>query len=193
MANADLAYKMCLGLFAQSSTGTALPTLKDAGDAALTWGTTSILPKEFKFTNFQIGDTTIETTSSAYITDLDKVAKFTSGLVTPGDVSLNVERPANIAGIMSALREVVADDPYKVLFLAGWFKEESNGTRAYDVFYASTGGVSSADGISGEAGQKFTSTLGVKLSGAPTETEGDVKASLSWNTSTGAVTFAVTP
>ena len=50
---------------------------------------------------------------------------------------------------MAALCEVVADDPYKVLFLAGWFKEESNGTRAYDVFYASTGIVSSADGDGG--------------------------------------------
>ena len=190
MANADLAYKMCLGLFTQSAEGTALPTLKDVDDAALKWGTTSILPKEFKFTNYQIGDTTIETTSSAYITDLDKVAKFTSGLVTPGDVTLNVERPANIAGIMATLREVVADDPYKVLFLAGWFKEETNGVRTYDVFYASTGIVSTADGINGDAGQKFTSTLGIKLSGAPTETAAVVDATLSWTTATGAVTWA---
>ncbi|MBQ9016635.1 hypothetical protein IJ103_00105 [Candidatus Saccharibacteria bacterium] len=190
MANADLAYKMCLGLFAQSSSGASLTSLKDASDAALKFGASSILPKEFKFTNFQIGDTTIETTSSAYITDLDKVAKFTSGLVTPGDVSLNVERPANIAGIMSTLRDVVADDPYKVLFLAGWFKEEANGVRTYDVFYASTGIVSTADGISGEAGQKFTSTLGIKLSGAPTETAANVGATLTWTTSTGAVTWS---
>jgi len=189
MANADLAYKMCLGLFSQSSTGTELATLKDANDALIKWGTTSILPKEFKFTNYQIGDTTIETTSSAYITDLDKVAKFTSGLVTPGDVSLNVERPANIAGILATLREVVADDPYKVLFLAGWFKEESNGVRTYDVFYASTGIVSTADGISGDAGQKFTSTLGIKLSGAPTETAANVGATLTWTLATGAVTW----
>lgn len=190
MANADLAYKMCLGLFSQSSSGASLTTLKDATDAALKWGSASILPKEFKFTNFQIGDTTIETTSSAYITDLDKVAKFTSGIVTPGDVSLNVERPANIAGIIAQLRDVVADDPYKVLFLAGWFNAEANGVRTYDVFYASTGIVSTADGVSGEAGQKFTSTLGIKLSGAPTETATNCAATLSWTTATGAVTWA---
>ena len=190
MANADLAYKMCLGLFAQSATGSPLATLQDPDDAALKFGATSILPKEFKFTNFQIGDTTIETTSSAYITDLAKVAKFTSGLVTPGDVSLNVERPANIAGILATLRAVEADDPYKVLFLAGWFKEETNGVRTYDVFYASTGIVSTADGIQGEAGQKFTSTLGIKLSGAPTETAANCQATLTWTTASGAVTFA---
>lgn len=192
MADLFQAYQMCLGVFKQDASGTAYNKLTDVDYKQQKFNLVSILPVEYKFTNFNYSGRTVETTSTPFITDLTKTAKFLSGVVTPGTVALNLQRPLDVADILNTLDAVSGTgivDRFNVLFAAGFFKSEAGSTRTYDVIFASAAVATGDGGANAEAAQSLTSTLNLQLTGAPTVGATACAATMTWNTSTGVVTF----
>lgn len=192
MADLFQAYRMCIGVFKQSATGSSYNTLSDADYKASKFDTTSILPSTYKFTNFQYSGRTVETTSTPYITDLSKTAKFLSGVVTPGTVALNMERPVDVADILKTLDAITGsgiDDRFRVLFTVGYFNTEATNERTYDIVLASCAVVTGDGGSTAEAAMSFTGTLNLQLTGEPTIGKTENNATMTWNTSTGVVTL----
>lgn len=192
MADLFQAYQMCLGVFKQDASGTAYNKLTDVDYKQQKFNLVSILPVEYKFTNFNYSGRTVETTSTPFITDLTKTAKFLSGVVTPGTVALNLQRPLDVADILNTLDAVSGTgivDRFNVLFAAGFYKSETGATRTYDVIFASAAVATGDGGANAEAAQSLTSTLNLQLTGAPTVGKAACAATMTWNTSTGVVTF----
>lgn len=192
MADLFQAYRMCIGVFKQSATGSSYNTLFDADYKADKFDTASILPATYKFTNFQYSGRTVETTSTPYITDLSKTAKFLSGVVTPGTVALNMERPVDVADILKTLNAITGsgiDDRFRVLFTVGYFNTEANSERTYDIVLASCAVVTNDGGSTAEAATSFTGTLNLQLTGEPTIGKTENNATMTWNTGTGVVTL----
>ena len=187
------AFKLCIGAFAQSSTGTAYSELVEADYKALKWGTTSIIPIDYKFTNFTLNAATTETTDTPLITDLTKYARYQSGRTTPGTATFAHLRPADVASIYDTLDALDVEDNRLCLLTAGIYNSETQGTRSYDVFFATCALLTEDGSVTGEAGQNFTSTLTFQPTGMPLRGIAKCGATLSWNTSTGAITFQETP
>lgn len=184
----ELAYRMCLGMFKQDSTGSVLSALPEPYKT-FKWNLTSIIPKNYDYTNFQVGDTTIETIEKNTITQLTKARQYSSGAVTPPTLTLATLLPADEATIVAGLDALDVDDPYKVLVCAGVFKSEAGGTRTYDVFHAAAGILTTDGGRSGEAKQTFSGSLGIQECHLPIIGETNCAATMTWNTSTGVVTL----
>lgn len=192
MADLFQAYQMCIGVFKQDTSGSAYNKLSDADYKLTKWNVTSILPVSYKFTNFNYSGRTVETTSTPYITDLSKTAKFMSGVVTPGTVSLNLERPLDVADILATLDAVTGsgiEDRFRVLFAVGFFASEATSTRTYSIIMASCAVATGDGGANAEAAQTLTSTLNLQLTGAPTMGSTANNATMTWNTTTGVVTL----
>ena len=186
------AYKLCVGLFKQDATsGTAYSRLVDADYAAIKFDTTSIIPAAYEFTNINRAGSTVETTEKALITDVSKFVKYSSGKVTPGLVTFASMTQADCVSILASLRTLAVDDPYLTLLLVGTLKTEAS-TRVYDIFYAAAGIVTDDGQANGEAKANFTGQLSFQPSGFPTDGITANNATLNWNTSTGAITFALT-
>ena len=130
-----LAYKMCVGIFKQDSTGSVLGSLPDPFKSTK-WNLTSIIPTAYDYTNFQVGDTTVETIETNTITQLTKARQYDSGAVTPPTLNLATLLPADAATIIATLDALDVDDPYKILVCAGHYKSVSDSVRTYDVFHA---------------------------------------------------------
>ncbi|MBR0226138.1 MAG: hypothetical protein IJL92_08790 [Thermoguttaceae bacterium] len=188
----EQAHRLCAGLFKQDTTGSVYSTLKDRSYSGLKWNNTSIIPSSYNFTNINRAGTTVETTENAFITDLSKVTKYASGKVTPGAITLASILPADAESIHSTLRNLTGvDDPYLCLFLVGAYKSGIDTTSiVYDVYWASAVILTEDGSAQAEANQKFTGNLALQASGIPTETIATNAHTLTWNTSTGAVTFA---
>lgn len=192
MADLFQAYQMCLGVFKQDTSGTAYNKLTDVDYKQQKFNLTSILPTEYKFTNFSYSGRTVETTSTPFITDLTKTAKFLSGVVTPGTVALNLQRPLDVADILNTLDAITGTgivDRFNVLFAAGFYKSEADSIRTYDVIFASVAVATGDGGATAEAAQSLTSTLNLQLTGAPVVGKTACAATMTWDTTTGAVTF----
>ena len=110
----------------------------------------------------------------------------------PGAITLASVLPADAASIHSTLRALTGvDDPYLCLFLVGAYKSGIDTTSlVYDVYWASAVILTEDGSAQAEANQKFTGNLALQPSGIPTETIATNAHTLTWNTSTGAVTFA---
>lgn len=184
------AYKLCLALLKQDSTsGSVFTKLKDSKDKLLKWNTTSIIPVQYDFTNFQVGDATVETVEKNVITELSKAKKFESGAITPPTYTFANMAPVDASNVIGTLNSLTAvDDPFRVLLLAGVYKQDSTGTRTYDVFMASVCILTSDGGRSGEAKQPFTGSLALQGCDLPLIGVTDIATTLSLDTSTLAVT-----
>lgn len=190
---ANQAYQLCVGLFKQSSSGTAYAKLKESDYAALKWDlTSSIIPVEYKFTNFDLGDATTETTDLALITDVSKYARYASGRTTPPTATFANLRPADVASIYDTLDAVTGVDDARLCLLAvGVLNTSSSLTlpRTYDVILASAAIVTTDGALNGEAGQNFTSSLGLQLTGSTLRSATTCAATLTW-AATNVVSFA---
>ncbi len=191
----EQAHRLMVGLFKQDPTsGTAYASLGEADYKGIKWGTTSIIPAGYDFTNINRAGTTVETTEKAFITDLSKVTKYASGKVTPGNITLASMVQADVKSIHSALRGLAVEDPYLCLFCAAAYDSEntSAGTITYKVFYATAGILTEDGAASAEANADFTGNLVFQPSGVPTESFADNAHNLTLTVSTGAVVFAST-
>lgn len=188
----ELAYKLCLGLFKQDPSGSVLGCLPEEFKS-IKWNLASIIPTDYDFTNFQVGDTTVETTEKNTITQLTKAKKYDSGTVTPPTFSFATLLPADAESIIDQLDALTdVDDPYKVLLCAGVYKSDSNGTRTYDVFKSCAAILTTDGGRSGEAKGTFSGTLGLQACHLPIFGTVKCAATMTWNTSTGAVNLVPT-
>lgn len=188
MASVTNAYRMCLALLKQDSTGSVYPKLTDPEYANMKWNLTSVIPVDYDFTNYQQGDTQIETVEKNTITVLTKAKKFESGVITPPTLSFNSMTPADCASVTATLDAITnVDDPFKVLFLAGVFNSESTGVRTYDVFNACVAILTGDGGRSGEAKATFTGTLSLQACHLPIIGKTECGAQLTWTTSSGVV------
>lgn len=192
MSDITNAYQLCLGIFKQSSTGTAYAKLPEEY-ASVKWDLTgSIIPVKYDFTNFQIGDTTIETVEKNTITALTKDKRFDSGALTPPTLTFATLLPADAAMLVKTLNNLTGiDDPFKVLFAAGVYSSDGTGTRVYNVFSVAAGIVTTDGGRSGEAKQTFSGSLGLQCCHLPIIGTSECAATLTLTTETGAVAFAV--
>lgn len=187
------AYRLCLALLKQDSSGSVYSKLTDSEHSSLKWNLTSVIPAEYEFTNFQIGDVSIETIEKNTIAALTKAKKFESGAITPPTMTFASMTPADCASVVSTLDALTGvDDPFKVLFLAGRFSSESGSVRSYSVFNACVGILTSDGGRSAEAKGIFTGSLGIQACHIPIIGATECGATLSWNTSTGVVTASFT-
>ena len=190
----EKAYQLCVGLFPQKLTsGTAYNKLEEADYKALTWDTGSIIPVTYKFTNITIGDSTLETTNTAFITDIDKIQRYSSGAITPGQVTFNHISAVDQISIYDTLRELTGvADPYLCLLMAGLYNASaSNSTaRKYDVFYATPALVTGDGGIQGEALNDLTGTLTLQPTGTQIRSTANCAATLTWTLATNAVAWA---
>lgn len=191
MANITNAYQLQIGIFKQSGTGTVYAKLPEEY-ANVKWDlTASIIPTTYDFTNFQVGDTTIETVEKNTITALTKDKKFDSGALTPPTINFATILPADAAYLVKTLNELTSvDDPFKVLFVAGIYKTTDTTTRTYDAFMAATGIVTTDGGRSGEAKQTFSGTLGLQCCHLPIIGTTNCDAMLTQTLATGAIAFA---
>lgn len=186
------AYRLCLGLFKQDSGGSVYGALPDEWKA-LKWNLTSIIPKEYDYTNFQVGDATVETVETNTITQLTKAKKYDSGAVTPPTFNFATLLPADAATIIEALDSLTTvDDPYKVLLCAGVFVSEASSVRTYNVFTSAVSILTQDGGRAGEAKATLGGTLGLQACHLPIFGTTDCAATMTWNTSTGAVTLVPT-
>lgn len=177
------AYRLCLGVFKQSKQGTEFANLPKEY-AGLKWDLeSSIIPGGYEFTNFQVGDTTIETIEKNTITSLSKNKEFESGSVTPPTFTFANMAGADEANVIATLDKLTdVDDPFKVLFVAGAFKESNqDGVRKYDAFNVAVAIVTSDGGRSGEAKAKFTGSLALQACHIPIIGKGYCNAELEWN------------
>lgn len=187
------AYRLCLAVFKQSATGNVYGKLPAGEYAGLKWDmTSSIIPAGYEFTNFQLGDTTVETIEKNTITALSKNKEFESGAVTPPTLSFAGMTCADEANIISQLDKLTnVDDPFKVLFTAGVFTSEASGKRNYNIFNACVAIVTSDGGRTGEAKAKFTGSLAMQACHLPLIGATDCAAALEWTVSTGVVAMTV--
>lgn len=189
----DQAYRLCVGMFKQKTTGGSAYAKLPSPHNALTWDFASIIPTGYDFTNFNLGDTAIETVEKNTITQLTKTKEFSSGAVTPPVWSFNKLSKFEAGDIVSVLDALTEDDPFKVLVCAGYFASESTGsgvtTRTYTVSKAAVGILTADGGLNAEAKQNFTGTLSLQCCHLPLLKATDCAATLSWNTSTGAITL----
>lgn len=195
------AYKLAVGVFKQDpSNGSVLSALSsvDSELAKVKWGSASILPKEYDFTNLQIGDVTVETVEKNTITALTKSKKFDSGALTPPTITLASVLPVDCDTIVKTLDELSpatlassADpDPYKVLFLVGAYNTTSSGTRTYNAIGACVAILTTDGGRQGEAKASFTGSLGFQACHVPLFGASNINANLTWNEATGAIAWA---
>ena len=196
----EQAYQLCVGLFKQKPTnGPAYAKLNEVDYRQLLWDTTSIIPLDYKMTNFQMNGTTIETTQTPLITDLSKNQRFSSGAATPGTATFNLLRPADASTIFDQLLNLEGvGDKFLCLLMAGLYNPTATGsstTRKYDVFFAAATVIQEDGGFTGEAGQNFTGSLTLQPTGMPVRTVASCDATLPWDTtaSTGGITWAVNP
>lgn len=188
------AYRLCLALLKQVSTGgTVYPKLTDPEYASLTWHLESVIPVGYDFTNFQEGDTQIETVEKNTITALTKAKKFESGVITPPTFNFNEMAPADCESVVSTL-DALTDvaDPFKVLLLAGVYNTVANGVRTYDVFKSCVAILTQDGGRSGEAKGIFTGALGLQACHIPIVGKTACGATLKWTTSTGKIAAVFT-
>lgn len=184
------AYKLCLGLFKQDSTGTAYAKLPEPYDD-VKWNLESIIPSTYDFTNFQMGDTTIETVETNTITQMSKSKKYDSGALTPPTYNFATILPGDAATIVAILDALKVDDPFKVLICAGAYKSESLGVRTYDVFNAACAILTTDGGRSGEAKQNFTGALGLQSNHLPIIGVTNCAATMTWDTSDNMIALVV--
>lgn len=179
------AYRLCLGLFKQSSTGTVYSSLPEQ-HSTTTWDLTeSIIPKGYKFTNYQEGDTTVETVEYNLITGLSKTRQYGSGAVTPPTFTFANMADADEDNIISTLDKLTGiDEPFKCLLVAGAFTSESGGKRTYTVFKAAVGIVTTDGGRTGEAKNQFTGALGLQSCHIPLVGTSECNATMEWDTTT---------
>ncbi|MBR4753137.1 MAG: hypothetical protein IK077_15395 [Thermoguttaceae bacterium] len=183
------AYKLCIALLKQDASGSVYPALTDPEYASVKWNLTSIIPVGYDFTNYNQGNTQIETVEKNTITVLSKARKYESGTITPPQLNFNSMTPADVDSVISVLDALTTiDDPFKVLFLAGNYKETNTGVRTYDVFNACAGIVIQDGERTAEAKAPFTGTLSIQACHLPLI--GKTKcgnATLSWTESTGVI------
>ncbi len=184
------AYRLCLGLFKQSSTGTVFPSLPGEY-GTIAWDlTASIIPKGYKFTNFQEGDTTVETIEKNLITSLSKNKEYDSGAVTPPTFTFANMADADESNIIATLDELTGiDDPFKCLLVAGAYTSEASGKRNYSVFKAAVGIVTSDGGRTGEAKNKFTGSLALQSCHIPLVGAAKCNAKLEWTLASDVITL----
>lgn len=183
------AYRLCIAVLKQDASGSTYSAIKKDKDRLLKWELTSIIPKEYDFTNFDIGDVQIETVEKPTITDMSKSKDFESGAITPEPITLANMTPADAGSLVATLNsDTTSADPFRVLFLAGIYKEDGTGTREYDVFKAGVCLLTGDGGRSGEAKQTFTGQLSLQACDILINGVTDCNATLSWNTSTGVIT-----
>lgn len=193
----EQAYQLCVGLFKQDPTnGTVYEKLNEADYKTIKWDTKSIIPVDYKMTNFQMNGTTIETTSTPLITDISKNQRFSSGAATPGTASFNLLRPADAATIFDDLLSLEnVGDKFLCLLMAGAYNPTetvSSSTRIYDVFFAAAAVIQEDGGFTGEAGQNFTGTLTLQPTGMPVRTKTKCASKLTWDTTGSAgITWAL--
>lgn len=187
------AYRLCLALLKQDSSGSVYSRLTDPEYANIKWSLTSIIPTGYDFTNYQQNDTQIETVEKNTITVLSKARKYESGTITPPTLTFSSMTPADCVSITSILDALDGvDDPFKVLFLAGVYNSISAGVRTYDVFNACVGIVTSDGGRTAEAKAPFTGSLSIQACHIPLIGTDTCLATLSWTESTGVVAASFT-
>lgn len=186
----ESAYKMCVGMFKQDSTGSVYGKIPSPY-AAFKWNLTSIIPVNYDYTNFQVGDTTIETVEKSTITQLTKTKEHDSGAVDPPTFGFATLLPADEATIVSVLNALDVADPFKVLLCVGAYKSESSGTITYDVFNACCAILTADGGKSGEAKKTFGGNLGLKACHLPIIGATECAATMT-RTSAGVVTLVPT-
>ena len=192
------AYQLALGVFKQSSSGSVYGKLPDEF-AKLKWDySSSIIPVGYDFTNYQIGDATIETVERNTITMLTKARKYDSGALTPPTLTFATMLPADVSTLIATLDALTAqdaDDAYKVLITAGAYVSSSTGsgvtTRTYNVFNACVGILTTDGGRQGEAKAPFSGSLAFQACHMPIIGATACAATLSWNETTGAIAFAL--
>lgn len=183
------AYRLCLALLKQDESGTAYPKLLDPEYANMKWNLTSIIPTGYDFTNFNQGDTQIETVEKNTITVLSKARKYESGTITPPTFTFASMTPADCASVTAILDELTGvDDPFKVLLLAGVYKDASAGVRTYDVFSACVAILTGDGGRNAEAKATFTGSLSLQACHIPLIGKTKCDATLSWTESSGVIT-----
>lgn len=183
------AYRLCLGLFKQDAAGSVLGSLPEEF-ASKKWNLASIIPTGYEFTNFQSGDTTVETVEVNTITALSKAKKFESGSITPPTFTFANMVPADCKSIVATLDALTGiDDPFQTLLCAGVFNSESSGTRTYDVFMAATAILTTDGGRTAEAKAAFTGSLGLQACHIPIIGAENCSATMTWNTSTNVISL----
>lgn len=193
MADVANAYRLCIGIFKQSSTGTAFAALPD-DYGSIKWDLVgSIIPAKYDFTNLQIGGSTIETVEKNTITAMTKAKQFDSGALTPPTIQLATLLPADAASIIDTLAPLDVADPFKVLVTAGAYASAGTRTRVYDVFWSAAAILTEDGGRSGEAKQLFNGNLALQSCHLPLLTTATNNAKLTWTTSTNVISFAVNP
>lgn len=186
------AYRLCLGLFKQDSGGSVYAALP-SDYASIKWSLTSIIPTDYDYTNFQVGDATVETVETNTITQLTKAKKYDSGAVTPPTYNFATLLPADVKTIIGTLDALTSvDDPYKVLLCCGVYSSVSDAIRTYNVFSSAVAILTQDGGRSGEAKATLSGTLGLQACHLPIFGTTDCAATMTWNTSTGAVTLVPT-
>lgn len=180
------AYRLCLALLKQDSSGTAYSKLPDPKYASLTWNLSSIIPTTYDFTNFQSGDIQIETAEKNTITTLAKTKDYDSGAITPPTFTFASMVPADSSSIVSILSSLTGvDDPFKVLLLAGVYTGTTSGVRKYNIFNACVAILTSDGGRTAEAKGVFTGSLGLQACHLPLLGTAACGATLSWTESSG--------
>lgn len=202
------AYQLMLGVFRQRATGGsgntagAVWSILPDPYSKLKWDKSeSIIPVGYDFTNYQIGDATVETVEKNTITALTKARMYDSGAMTPPTLTFATMLPADVSTLLATLDAITAseaDDQYKVLITAGVFKEDNatgSGaatTRTYDVFNAVVGVLTTDGGRQGEAKAPLTGTLAFQACHLPIVGKTACNATLTYTISTGEVSLTTT-
>lgn len=187
----DLAFKLFVGAFLQSATGSADSALKDARYADLTWSTTSLITPEMDVTGLTIGASTMTTREKNTVFDLDLYGRVEAGPLAGGDITVNFERVIDQASFFSqteALTDI--EQPQIVLFKLARLKSVGASERVYDVFYTSAAILSSADDVTATAKEVLTSSVTFKRSGTPTVGITQNGQIISWNPTTKIATLS---
>lgn len=188
------AYQLALGVFKQSSSGSVWNKLPAPFDKYKWDKSASIIPTTYDFTNYQIGDATVETVEKNTITMLSKARMYDSGAMTPPTLTFATMLPADAAMLIDALDALTAadaDDQYKVLIVAGAFASETSGTRTYNVFNSVVGVLTTDGGRQGEAKAPFTGTLAFQACHLPLiGATANGSATLTWDLSDGSIALS---
>lgn len=193
MPDVTNAYRLCVGVFKQSSTGTAFSELPEEYASLKFDLTQSVIPSTYDFTNLQIGGTSIETVEKNTITSMTKSKQYESGALTPPTIQLATLLPADSDTIVGELADLDVPDPFKVLIVAGAYKTDGTNSRVYDAFWSSVAILTDDGGKSGEAKGLFSGNLALQTCHIPVIGATENNATLTWNTSTNVISFAENP
>jgi len=160
----DILYKTRLVFFPQSASGNTDSTLSGTDYESMKFSDTSALPA-VRYTGFDIPSPAVEMRTREDIESETIWEEYESGKITPPQITLNAERPLDLAGIISKLQSLPVDDPF-----LGMFKvlRKNNEGSGYHVIYSAPALLMSDASFAGTARNKLTTQIKFQVTAEPT-------------------------